>query len=129
MLCSSLSLLTAKGALPRRRFVRIITTCQSVEWHPRTTFARTLKDRGEGLPAPFAISTHLCRTANEDRCVLRNGVRAPAPARGGRRVPARDELRVIMSSIATDRDRLERILLRRGLGALEADRTCCADCG
>jgi hypothetical protein len=26
-------------------------------------------------------------------------------------------------------EQLERVLLRRGLGALEADRTCCADCG
>src|SRR5208282_5556132 len=54
--------------------------------------------------------------------------RRTGPA-GGRRPPPAGELRLIMSSIATDRDRLERILLRRGLGALEADRTCCADCG
>ncbi len=29
----------------------------------------------------------------------------------------------------TDIERLERVLLRRGLGALEADRNCCSDCG
>lgn len=26
-------------------------------------------------------------------------------------------------------EQLERLLLRRGVGALEADRSCCADCG
>lgn len=26
-------------------------------------------------------------------------------------------------------EQLERVLLRRGLGVLEADRSCCADCG
>jgi hypothetical protein len=34
-----------------------------------------------------------------------------------------------MSGIATDIEQLERVLLRRGLGALEADRHRCADCG
>jgi len=34
-----------------------------------------------------------------------------------------------MSIMAADTDQLERVLLRRSLGALEADRTCCADCG
>jgi recombinational DNA repair protein (RecF pathway) len=34
-----------------------------------------------------------------------------------------------MSSTATHVDQLERVLLRRGVGALEADRHSCADCG
>jgi hypothetical protein len=34
-----------------------------------------------------------------------------------------------MSSPVTHVEQLERVLLRRGLGALEADRSCCADCG
>jgi hypothetical protein len=34
-----------------------------------------------------------------------------------------------MSSLATHVEQFERVLLRRGLGALEADRDCCADCG
>lgn len=34
-----------------------------------------------------------------------------------------------MSSLATHVELLERVLLRRGLGALEADRCSCADCG
>ncbi len=34
-----------------------------------------------------------------------------------------------MASPATHVEQLERVLLRRGLGALEADRDCCADCG
>jgi hypothetical protein len=34
-----------------------------------------------------------------------------------------------MPSSATHVQQLERVLLRRGLGALEADRSCCADCG
>lgn len=34
-----------------------------------------------------------------------------------------------MGSISADREQLERFLLRRGLGALEADRTRCGDCG
>jgi hypothetical protein len=34
-----------------------------------------------------------------------------------------------MGSPATDIDRLERVLLQRGVGALEADRNRCADCG
>jgi hypothetical protein len=34
-----------------------------------------------------------------------------------------------MQSLASHVEQLERILLRRGLGALEADRSCCADCG
>lgn len=34
-----------------------------------------------------------------------------------------------MASVATDIEQLERVLLMRGLGALEADRSRCADCG
>jgi hypothetical protein len=34
-----------------------------------------------------------------------------------------------MASVAAERNQLERVLLRRGIGALEAERTCCADCG
>ncbi len=34
-----------------------------------------------------------------------------------------------MSTVAEDIERLERRLLMRGLGALEADRSHCADCG
>lgn len=34
-----------------------------------------------------------------------------------------------MAAVAREVNQFERILLRRGLGALEADRTCCADCG
>jgi hypothetical protein len=34
-----------------------------------------------------------------------------------------------MSTVAEDVEQLERILLMRGLGALEADRSHCADCG
>jgi nucleoid DNA-binding protein len=35
----------------------------------------------------------------------------------------------IMASLPTHVEQLERVLLRRGLGALEADRDRCADCG
>jgi hypothetical protein len=35
----------------------------------------------------------------------------------------------IMAFHVTDIERLERVLLRRGVGALEADRERCADCG
>ena len=34
-----------------------------------------------------------------------------------------------MASSATHVELLERVLLRRGVGALEADRSRCADCG
>ena len=34
-----------------------------------------------------------------------------------------------MASEITDVEQLERVLLRRGVGALEADRNRCADCG
>jgi hypothetical protein len=34
-----------------------------------------------------------------------------------------------MASPVTHVEQLERVLLRRGVGALEADRACCADCG
>jgi hypothetical protein len=34
-----------------------------------------------------------------------------------------------MASATEHGEQLERHLLRRGLGALEADRNCCADCG
>ncbi len=34
-----------------------------------------------------------------------------------------------MSAVQTDSDKLERELLRRGVGALAADRHRCADCG
>jgi hypothetical protein len=34
-----------------------------------------------------------------------------------------------MASVASDIERLERVLLMRGLGALEADRSRCGDCG
>ncbi len=40
-----------------------------------------------------------------------------------------DEFESIVSSSATHVQLLERILLRRGLGALEAARDCCVDCG
>jgi hypothetical protein len=45
--------------------------------------------------------------------------------------PARERRNhnTIVSSPATHVEQLERVLLRRGLGALEADRTSCADCG
>ena len=35
----------------------------------------------------------------------------------------------MVSSSATHVEQFERVLLRRGVGALEADRACCADCG
>jgi hypothetical protein len=35
----------------------------------------------------------------------------------------------IMSSVVTHVEQLERVLLKRGLGVLEADRSSCADCG
>jgi hypothetical protein len=34
-----------------------------------------------------------------------------------------------MASPVTHIEQLERLLLQRGVGALEADRNCCADCG
>jgi len=34
-----------------------------------------------------------------------------------------------MATTTTDIEQLERILLRRSVGALEADRSLCADCG
>jgi hypothetical protein len=34
-----------------------------------------------------------------------------------------------MTFISSHVEQLERVLLRRGLGVLEADRSCCADCG
>jgi hypothetical protein len=34
-----------------------------------------------------------------------------------------------MSTATTHVEHLERVLLRRGVGALEADRSSCADCG
>ena len=34
-----------------------------------------------------------------------------------------------MASAKADDKELERLLLRRGIGALQAGRTCCADCG
>jgi hypothetical protein len=34
-----------------------------------------------------------------------------------------------MSSVVTHVEQLERVLLKRGLGVLEADRSSCADCG
>ncbi len=34
-----------------------------------------------------------------------------------------------MADVTADREKLELLLLRRGIGALEADRTSCADCG
>jgi hypothetical protein len=40
----------------------------------------------------------------------------------------RGEIRIIMAS-ATHIEQLERVLLRRGLGELEANRDRCADCG
>lgn len=34
-----------------------------------------------------------------------------------------------MASVTSHAEQLERVLLRRGLGVLEADRSRCADCG
>jgi hypothetical protein len=34
-----------------------------------------------------------------------------------------------MSSVPSHVEQLERVLLRRGLGVLTADRNCCSDCG
>jgi hypothetical protein len=34
-----------------------------------------------------------------------------------------------MGSIASHVEQLERVLLKRGLGVLAADRNCCTDCG
>jgi hypothetical protein len=66
--------------------------------------------------------------------VGRNGARRRAGESGqgrpaGRTLRRGGESHPIVSPISADREHLERILLRRGLGALEADRTTCADCG
>jgi hypothetical protein len=49
--------------------------------------------------------------------------------RCGRRTASGGEIKVVMASATEHVEQLERHLLRRGLGALEADRNCCADCG
>lgn len=45
--------------------------------------------------------------------------------------PARERRKPPIMAFASSADarQFERILLRRGLGTLEAERTCCADCG
>jgi len=62
---------------------------------------------------------------------ITGGVRTPVwDARtSGRSRGRRGENRTIMASPSTHVEQLERVLLRRGLGALEANRDCCADCG
>jgi hypothetical protein len=61
-------------------------------------------------------------------------IRGP-PNEGGRHSPScrislpRHENRVSVAPEITDIEQLERVLLRRGVGALEADRNRCADCG
>jgi hypothetical protein len=47
----------------------------------------------------------------------------------GRRTAPGGEIRVVMPTDTTHVEQLERHLLRRGVGALEADRDRCADCG
>lgn len=61
----------------------------------------------------------------------RRGARKPPPSWGepGRRTAAGAEIISTMVSDVTHVEQLERHLLRRGLGALEADRDRCADCG
>jgi len=39
------------------------------------------------------------------------------------------ECLMTMASASADTEKLELVLLRRGIGALQADRTSCADCG
>jgi hypothetical protein len=54
---------------------------------------------------------------------------AAQPGRVSRRTAASTEISGTMASEVTHIEQLERHLLRRGLGALEADRDRCADCG
>jgi hypothetical protein len=60
--------------------------------------------------------------------VLNNRIAWDA-APSGRSAARGGEIRTIMASSSTHVEQLERVLLRRGLGALEANRDCCADCG
>jgi hypothetical protein len=53
----------------------------------------------------------------------------PAARRMGRRPSASAESQRMSQAATTDVERLERVLLRRGVGVLTADRNCCADCG
>jgi len=50
-------------------------------------------------------------------------------SRAGARGQAAKPDAVMAASPATHVEQLERVLLRRGVGALEADRACCSDCG
>jgi hypothetical protein len=47
----------------------------------------------------------------------------------GRSTRADGENRLTVASVSTHIEQLERLLLRRGLGALEANRDRCVDCG
>jgi hypothetical protein len=47
----------------------------------------------------------------------------------GRRPPGNDEIQGMSPATVTDIERFERVLLRRGVGVLTADRNRCADCG
>jgi hypothetical protein len=47
----------------------------------------------------------------------------------GRITGACGEIRVVIASEVTHVEQLERYMLRRGVGALEADRDRCLDCG
>ena len=50
--------------------------------------------------------------------------------RSGRKRARHGEIQATMASEATHvLDQFERVLLRRGVGALEAHRACCTDCG
>jgi hypothetical protein len=47
----------------------------------------------------------------------------------GQERAAQRRTQTIMPSPTVDVEQLERVLLRRGVGALEADRSTCVDCG
>ena len=55
--------------------------------------------------------------------------RRPAVANGGRSLARERRILQTMASTSRHVEQLERVLLRRGVGALEADRHRCADCG
>ncbi len=122
-----LSATAAKGALPRRGVLVTIITRMSngrdcSEYRNRNPMLQSASRRviaTSRLRSACALFTHQAHPSNAG-ATKRPASRSRGP--GG-------ENMATMSAAVTHVEQLERILLRRGLGALTADRTSCADCG
>jgi hypothetical protein len=88
-----------------------------------------LRQHGGLRIAAFSAQAHSNPAQLGTRLARRSNQRRTSAGADGRSTPAGGEISLYMASATQHVEQLERHLLRRGVGELEADRDRCADCG